>query len=152
MANQKFTFCTIICFFTFTLKIPLCKQLTLTNMSNAINWFELPANNFERAVEFYSNVFNAEFSVGDMMGTKLAFFPYQQPGVGGCITHGNGNKPNPEGAVVYLNGGDDLNVPLGRVEAAGGKVVVPKTSIGENGFMAFIMDTEGNRVAFHSMK
>jgi len=121
-------------------------------MSNAINWFELPANNFERAVEFYSKVLNAEFSYGDMPGTRLAFFPHQQPGVGGCITHGNGNKPTADGALVYLNGGDDLNIPLSKVEAAGGKVVMPKTGIGENGFMAYFMDTEGNRVAFHSMK
>lgn len=121
-------------------------------MSNAINWFELPANNFERAVDFYSKVFNAELPVGDMAGIKMAFFPYQQPGVGGCVTFGDGNKPSAQGPLVYLNGGDDLSVPLARVEAAGGKVVMPKTSIGENGFMAYFMDTEGNRVAFHSMK
>jgi predicted enzyme related to lactoylglutathione lyase len=71
--------------------------------------------------------------------------------VGGCITHGNGNKPNVEGALVYLNGGEDLGKPLARVEKAGGKVILPKTSIGENGFMAVFTDTEGNRVAFHSM-
>ena len=52
----------------------------------------------------------------------------------------------------YLNGGDDLDVPLSRVEAAGGQVILPKTSIGPNGFMARFIDTEGNRVAFHSMK
>jgi hypothetical protein len=64
---------------------------------------------------------------------------------------GDGNKPNAEGTLVYLNGGDDLNIPLNRVETAGGKVLMPKTSIGENGNMAIFMDTEGNRVAFHSM-
>jgi len=122
-------------------------------MSNAINWFELPANNFERAKEFYAKVLNTEIHEGQMGdGTKLGFFPSQQQGIGGCITHGNGNKPQTEGALVYLNGGDDLNVPLGRVEAAGGKVLLPKTSIGENGNIAYFMDTEGNRVAFHSMK
>jgi predicted enzyme related to lactoylglutathione lyase len=54
--------------------------------------------------------------------------------------------------LVYLNGGDDLSVPLSRVEAAGGKIIVPKTSLGPNGFMAQFLDTEGNKVAFHSMK
>ena len=53
--------------------------------------------------------------------------------------------------TVYLNGGDDLNIPLGRVEAAGGKIIMPKTDIQENGFIAQFIDTEGNRVAFHSM-
>lgn len=119
-------------------------------MSNAINWFELPATNFERAVKFYSEVVGEElqpFQNGDM---QLAFFPAKDEGVGGCVTFGNGNKPQAEGALVYLNGGEDLSVQLARVEPAGGKVVLPKTNIGENGYMAYFMDTEGNRVALHS--
>ncbi|MEZ4917941.1 MAG: VOC family protein [Saprospiraceae bacterium] len=119
-------------------------------MANAINWFELPAVDFDRAVSFYNQVmgttlqpFDGEF--------KMAFFPTSGEGVGGCVTHGNGNKPNQEGALVYLNGGEDLALPLSKVESAGGSVLMPKTSIGENGFMAIFLDSEGNRVAFHSM-
>ena len=120
-------------------------------MSNAINWFELPARNFDRAVRFYSEVLNAELQPMDGPQMKMAFFPTKDQGVGGCVTYGNGNNPNTEGALVYLNGGADLGVPLSKVEAAGGKVLMPKTNIGENGFMAIFLDTEGNRVAFHSM-
>lgn len=118
-------------------------------MSNAINWFELPSTNFERAVKFYSEVLGSELQPMEM-DFKMAFFPHNDGGIGGCITHGNGNMPSKEGAFVYLNGGEDLSVPLGRVEKAGGKVVMPKTNIGANGFMAVFLDTEGNRVAFHS--
>ena len=121
-------------------------------MSNAINWFELPANNFDRAVDFYAKVVGGELQKFDQEGLQMAFFPTSDNGVGGCVTYGNGNKPQAEGALVYLNGGEDLATPLSRVEPAGGKVVMPKTPIGENGFMAVFMDTEGNRVAFHSMK
>ncbi len=121
-------------------------------MSNAINWFELPSVNFERAVKFYSDVLNAELATMKMEDVDMAFFPTKDNGVGGCVTYGDGNKPNAEGALVYLNGGDDLSTPLARVEGAGGKVVMPKTAIGENGFIAMFMDTEGNKVAFHSMK
>lgn len=120
-------------------------------MSNAINWFEIPATNFERAIKFYGDVLEGELQVHDYEGVRMGFFPTKDKGVGGCVTFGNGNTPNPEGTMVYLNGGDDLGVSLGRVEAAGGNVVMPKTSIGENGYMAIITDTEGNRVAFHSM-
>lgn len=60
--------------------------------------------------------------------------------------------PQKEGTLVYLNGGDDLAVPLEKIEKSGGKVLMPKTAIGENGFMAIFLDTEGNRVAFHSLK
>lgn len=120
-------------------------------MSNAINWFELPANNFDRAVKFYSDILGSELQPMDTPEMKMAFFPTTDNGVGGCVTHGNGNTPNEAGALVYLNGGDDLSTPLSRVESAGGEVVMPKTNIGENGFMAIFKDTEGNRVAFHSM-
>lgn len=119
-------------------------------MANAINWFEIPAVNFDRAVEFYGKVLGSDLQKINN-GFEMAFFPVSDGGVGGCVTHGNGNKPSPEGSFVYLNGGDDLAVQLSRVEPAGGKVVMPKTSIGENGFMAVFLDTEGNRVAFHSM-
>lgn len=120
-------------------------------MSNAINWFEIPAADFKRATKFYGDVLAAELQTMKMEDTDMAFFPTTDNGVGGCVTYGDGNKPQAEGPLVYLNGGDDLSVPLGRVEAAGGKVVMPKTQIGENGFIAMFMDTEGNRVAFHSM-
>lgn len=120
-------------------------------MSNAINWFELPSQNFERAVKFYSEVLGETLQPMDHPEMRMAFFPAKNNGVGGCVTHGNGNKPHAEGALVYLNGGEDLARPLSRVEKAGGKVVLPKTSIGENGFMAIFLDSEGNRVAFHSM-
>lgn len=119
-------------------------------MASAINWFEIPATNFDRAVAFYSNVLNSDLQKVNA-GFDMAFFPCSDGGTGGCVTHGNGNKPSAEGSFVYLNGGDDLSVQLARVEPAGGKVVMPKTSIGENGFMAVFLDTEGNRVALHSM-
>ncbi len=120
-------------------------------MSNAINWFELPSNNFERAVKFYSEVLGSDLQPMDNPEMKMAFFPTTDQGVGGCVTHGNGNKPTAEGSLIYLNGGDDLGKPLSKVENAGGEVIMPKSPIGENGFMAIIKDTEGNRVAFHSM-
>lgn len=120
-------------------------------MANAINWFELPANNFARAKEFYGKVLDTEFQEMEMDGTQMAFFPHDQQGVGGAIVSGNGSTPQADGALVYLNGGDDLNIALGKVEAAGGKVVMPKTNIGENGHIAMFMDTEGNRVGIHSM-
>jgi predicted enzyme related to lactoylglutathione lyase len=121
-------------------------------MANAINWFEIPATNLQRAVKFYGEVLEAELQPMDNNGLQMAFFPAQDNGVGGCLTYGNGNKPQAEGTLVYLNGGDDLGKPLSRVEKAGGKIVMPKTAIGPNGFMAIFTDTEGNRVAFHSMK
>jgi len=72
-------------------------------------------------------------------------------GVTGGIVEGPGFEPSDKGSLIYLNGGEDLSEPLSRVEEAGGKIVLPKTSIGPNGFMAHFIDTEGNKVALHSM-
>ena len=89
----------------------------------------------------------------EAMGMKSAFFPADlQNGIGGCIIEGQGYEPSNKGSLVYLNGGDDLSAVLSKVEAAGGKILMPKTGIGPNGFMAHFSDTEGNKVALHSMK
>ena len=122
-------------------------------MKNAVNWFEIPANDIDRAVKFYSKVLNTELQQQEMMGTKMAFFTNEAEGVGGSICSGEGYTPSANGAKIYLNGGEDLAEPLSRVEAAGGKVVLPKTKItDEIGYMATIIDTEGNSVSFHSPK
>lgn len=76
----------------------------------------------------------------------------QNGGVGGGIVQGDGFEPSRDGALIYLNGGEDLSGPLSKVEAAGGKILMQKTSIRPNGFMAHFVDTEGNKVALHSMK
>lgn len=122
-------------------------------MAQAINWFEIPAKNFERAKAFYEQVLNIEM-IMPFEGMKYAMFPadMQKGEIGGGLVEEDGYEPSQQGALVYLNGGDDLNVPLGKVEAAGGQIDMPKTSIGPNGFMARFLDTEGNRVALHSMQ
>ena len=120
-------------------------------MANAIDWFEIPVTDMNRAKAFYSTLLGGELTVEEMgdAGAR-AFLPYQD-GVGGALMQGDDYTPSRQGSIVYLNGGDDLSVPLGKVEAAGGKVLTDKLSIGENGFIAFFLDTEGNRVGLHSM-
>lgn len=122
-------------------------------MKNAINWFEIPAKDFERAKSFYEVIFDAKLETMSMeeMGMTMAFFPADwENGVGGGIAFGPGYEPSDKGTIVYLNVGDDLSTSLAKVESAGGKIILPKTSLGPNGFMAQFIDTEGNRVAFHS--
>ena len=121
-------------------------------MTNAINWFEIPVTDFDRAKAFYSKLFNAEVQEMPHPEYRYGMLPADmQNGVGGGIVQGPGFEPSDKGSLIYLNGGDDLSVPLSRIEAAGGKIVLPKTSIGPNGFMAHFIDTEGNKVALHSM-
>lgn len=121
-------------------------------MTNSLNWFEIPVKNFERAKAFYETLYNAKIETMPHPQMKYGMLPCDmQNGVGGGIVEGEGFEPSANGTIVYLNGGDDLSIPLAKVEKAGGKILLPKTSIGGNGFMAHILDTEGNRVALHSM-
>ena len=123
-------------------------------MKNAINWFEIPVKDFDKAKKFYETILGADLQLMEAMGMKSAFFPAEMEtgGIGGCIIQGEGYEPSATGALVYLNGADDLGIALSKVEAAGGKILLPKTAIGPNGFMAHFTDTEGNKVGLHSMK
>ncbi len=123
-------------------------------MANAINWFEIPVKNFSKAKTFYESILGAEMQLMEAMGMKSAFFPadMENGSIGGCIIEGQGYEPTNKGSLVYLNGGDDLTGVLSRVENAGGKITLPKTAIGQNGFMAHFEDTEGNKIGLHSMK
>ena len=121
-------------------------------MASALNWFEIPVTDLNRAKTFYSKLLGGELKTEALGEGMTAVLPYQN-GVGGALvqTEAWHYKPSQEGSVVYLNGGDDLSVPLSRVEAAGGKVLADKMSIGEAGFIAFFLDTEGNKVGLHSL-
>src|SRR5258705_5590467 len=123
-------------------------------MTHSINWFEIPVNDFARAKKFYETLYGAEIMEMPFPNGKYGMLPadMQNGGIGGGIVQGEGFIPSDKGTVVYLNGGEDLATPLSKVEAAGGKIIMSKTSIGANGFMAQFIDTEGNRVALHSMK
>ncbi|MDN5214672.1 VOC family protein [Fulvivirgaceae bacterium BMA12] len=121
-------------------------------MANSINWFEIPSKNFDRACKFYSSILGGEVHVAEMGGDmKMGMLPNfsQGGGVGGHISSSPDSKPSNEGVMVYLNGGDDLQVILDKVEPAGGKVVMPKTK-SPGGYMAIFTDTEGNRMALHN--
>jgi hypothetical protein len=75
-------------------------------------------------------------------------------GVGGALCDSGGfHKPSAtEGPLIYLNANPDVQQVLDKVEGAGGKILVPKTEISpEYGHMAVILDTEGNRIAMHSV-
>jgi hypothetical protein len=120
---------------------------------NILNWFEISVNDTARAKKFYETVFGIEMQSADMMGMTMTMFPSENMNgkVAGALVQGPMHKPSMDGAKIYLNGNPDLALPLSRVEAAGGKVMMPKTKISDDiGYMAFFVDSEGNGVAMHS--
>ena len=121
--------------------------------TNALNWFEISVTDIARAKKFYEDVFGIAMETQDMMGMKMAYFPADMMGgkVGGSIVESQYHKPSADGAKIYLNANPDLDVALGKVEAAGGKIHMPKMKISDEiGYMGFFVDTEGNVVAMHS--
>ncbi len=121
--------------------------------TNGLNWFEIPASDLQRAKHFYQTLFSIHMDEADMLGQLMAFFPYENGSgkVGGALVQSEFHHPSNTGSVVYLNANPSMGGILNMVESEGGKILMPKTSIGEGmGFMAFIEDTEGNKVGLHS--
>ena len=123
---------------------------------NAISWFEIPATDLSRAQKFYETIFNIQMIPFDTPNFQMRMFPVEDMmnGIGGAISKAEGfYKPSAtDGPLVYLNANPDVQNVLDKIEAAGGKIVVPKTQISpEFGYMAVFIDSEGNRVALHSV-
>lgn len=124
-------------------------------MQHAISWFEIPSTNLERATKFYETIFSVQLIAMDTPNIKMRLFPLEDMmGVGGAVVDSGGfHKPSvTDGPLIYLNGNPDLENILSKVEAAGGKIMVPKTEVSpEYGYMAVFIDTEGNRIGLHSV-
>jgi predicted enzyme related to lactoylglutathione lyase len=123
-------------------------------MTHSISWFEIPTNDLARAQKFYETILGLELIPMDMPGIQMRMFPVpDQTYISGALTYApDFYQPQSNGTLVYLNANPDVQHILDRVEAAGGKIIVPKTEISPDiGFMAVIHDTEGNRVAIHSV-
>ena len=121
-------------------------------MENLITWFEIPAIDFERAVSFYRAILGIDTQEIDMEGIKMGLFPTDGKNVSGAIIQGADYKPSTDGVIAYLNGGDDLQLVLDKVESNNGKVIVPKTQINpEMGYYGMFIDTEGNKMAVQSI-
>jgi predicted enzyme related to lactoylglutathione lyase len=124
-------------------------------MASAISWFQIPATDIARAKRFYETICGCELEqLLASPGMEMWGFPsdWEQGEIGGALVCGEGAEPSATGTAVFLNADPDLQVMLDRVEAAGGRVLVPKTVIGMEGAGAFAMiaDTEGNTVGLHS--
>ena len=123
-----------------------------TSRPNAIDWFEIPVRDIERAQAFYTALLGTPLRREAMGENTLAVFAYNEAGVGGCLMAGAGvAEPSIGGTLVFLHAGPSLDAALARVPAAGGRVTTPKVQLPEGmGCFAHIADTEGNRVGLHA--
>jgi predicted enzyme related to lactoylglutathione lyase len=130
----------------------LNKQKEQSVFKNFVSWFEIPAYNHFRSVAFYNYIYGIQMTSVELNGFSMGFFPAEN-GIGGAIVSGPGCVPSEIGPLMYLNGGEDLNNVLSKVNEAGGRVVMEKTFLSESaGYFAMFIDSEGNRLALHSKK
>ncbi len=127
--------------------------------SNMVGWFEIPVKDIDRAVAFYNEVFQIKIAVHDLGELVMGWFPFAEDqeakgASGSLVYHKEFYIPSTEGTLVYFTSRTgDIKDELSRIEKAGGKILKPKTQISEDhGYMALFLDTEGNRVALHSLK
>lgn len=122
-----------------------------TKPKDFVSWFEIPALNFEKAVAFYDYIYNMKMERVVSSTHSMAIFPTKK-GIGGAVVFGPGSIPGQNGPLLYLNAGKDLDEVLSRVPEAGGRIIMEKTLINEeSGHFAIFIDTEGNKLALHSI-
>jgi uncharacterized protein len=123
---------------------------------NPFTWVEIYVDDMSRAQKFYETLLQIKLtempmpeSVGEM---QMLSFPWAENGrnISGALVKMENMGPGASGTLAYF-ASDDCSVEESRAEAAGGKVLQPKMSLGEHGFCSILMDTEGNTIGLHSM-
>ncbi|HMI05195.1 MAG TPA: VOC family protein [Pedobacter sp.] len=124
---------------------------TKNNMKNLASIIEIPVTDLSRAIAFYQTILEVSIEEMEMDGVQMGVLPSDGETVNVVLAKGNDYKPATDGAVVYLNAGNDLQSALDKIEQNGGKIIVPKTIISpEMGYFALFIDTEGNKLGLHS--
>ncbi len=115
-----------------------------------ISFFEIPARDFNRAVDFYEKVFETDIDRCDCGEEQMGFFPGGQGGLRGAISRSEDFNPSVDGVLIHFVT-EQIDTVLQRVEKAGGRIVRPKTEIDAEGqgCFALILDSEGNRIGIH---
>ena len=136
----------------------MLKKISPTN--NVLNWFELPVSDMIRAKKFYETILSIKLVTqkAETTGEEMTLFPRLPKGsmglsgvLSGALIKGKRLKPSKDGVLIYLNASPSIQKVIDKVEDAGGKITVPKTK-NPAGFIAVIIDTEGNQVGLHAAK
>ncbi|TCC99703.1 VOC family protein [Pedobacter hiemivivus] len=126
--------------------------------TNILTWFEIPVSDIERAKVFYETILDIEMIKRTDGNDESVFFPYNpnviqatSGRVTGVLSKSERNSPSSQGTLIYINASPSIQTVLDKVEQAGGKIIAPKMQI-PPGFIAVIMDSEGNRIGLHAEK
>lgn len=126
--------------------------------ANPVGWFEIYVQDMPRAKAFYEAVFQTkleqlenpdpiEFGEMEMWTFPMSMENY---GASGALIKMPGCPSG--GSTLDYFACDDCAVELERAVQSGGTVFKGKKAIGVNGYIAMVVDTEGNMIGLHSMQ
>jgi predicted enzyme related to lactoylglutathione lyase len=122
---------------------------------NPVGWFEIYVQDLPRARKFYETVLRTKLEKlsNPVAEIEMLTFPMERgtPGAAGALAKMQGIPSGGNSTLVYFMC-DDCAVEAGRISQAGGRIHKEKMSIGQYGFIALGVDTEGNMFGLHSMK
>ena len=126
--------------------------------TNAINWFQIPVLETQRAKKFYETILDIQMQTQQIRETneELTFFPFKagviratSGRVSGVLAKNERSRPSKDGITVYLNANPSIQTVIDKIEPAGGKIIMPKTKI-KAGYFSVFIDTEGNKIGLHA--
>lgn len=139
-----------------------CKFLSMNKLkkideqTNIVTWFEIPVTDTQRAKKFYETILDIEMENRNDGENESVFFPYDpnviqatSGRVTGVLSKSDKNSPSANGTMIYINASPSIDTVLNKVEKAGGKIIAPKTKI-PPGYIAVIIDSEGNKIGLHA--
>jgi predicted enzyme related to lactoylglutathione lyase len=116
---------------------------------NAINWFEIPVRDIQKAKALYGALLDIKLEISDFGGIPHAVFPHGEKTVSGALVVDPKRTPGASGPLIYLDATDGLARCLARGVEAGAKVIQPATPIGPHGTIAVFEDLDGNVIGLH---
>ncbi len=126
-------------------------SVQVEQLNSYASLFEIPATDITRAINFYKTILDIDIEKMEAPGMEMGIFPYENQVINGVIMKAEGYAPSANGITIYLNGGDNLQTILDKVEQHGGKIIVPKTMhADESGYFALFIDSEGNKMGLNS--
>lgn len=132
------------------------KLKKIDEQTNVLTWFEIPVTDIDRAQKFYETILDIKMVNRTDGDDEAVFFPFDpnviqatSGRVTGVLSKSEANSPSTNGTIVYINASPNIQTVLDKVEKAGGKVISPKIQI-PPGFIALIIDSEGNKIGLHA--
>jgi len=125
----------------------------MKHKTNPVGWFEIYVQDMKRAKKFYEKTFAVKLQALPSPIIEMQAFPMGQklPGCAGSLFRMEGKDSGDGGTIVYFSC-VNCAVEAARAKKNGGKIFKKKFSIGDYGFIALVVDTEGNMIGLHSMK